>query len=167
MAHLEIDPDVHDYLRSNVRDFGETVSVVLRRLLNLPVPREPEPATHPINATQGGKTGMAEVAAALRTAIHRSATDRFLDILASAHKNDQIGFEKVLQVRGRRRMYFARSHADITRSGTSTHPRRIPDSDYWVMTNADTRQKCDMLRRALKLLGYSHDDIRAACDAVF
>ncbi len=170
MPIVDIELDVYDFLRKSVRDFRETESVVLRRLLNLPTPQarkpgSPSPPGSPPN--RPGGTPFAQFVADLRSKYHRSATDKFLAILRFAYEQDPPGFERVLQVGGRKRKYFARSRQEIERSGTSTHPRQIPGSDYWVMTNADTRQKGDMLREALKLLGYSDDDIRTADTAVF
>lgn len=46
--------------------------------------------------------------------------------------------------------------------GKSTHPRQIPNSPYWVMTNADTDQKKEMLSRALTVLGYDQDVVQRA-----
>jgi negative modulator of initiation of replication len=90
-----------------------------------------------------------------------------LSILGFAYKERPQAFEKVLEIGGRRRRYFGRSQQEIISSGRSTHPKKIPGAPFWVMTNADTRQKCDMLRQTLRVLGYSDDDIRAADNAVF
>ena len=167
MPLVEIEPDVYDFLRSKVRDFNESVSGVLRRELNLPAPNMAVP---PPVAAEGPPTcpptPLVQFIAGLRGQYRRTATARFLAILGFIHERDPKAFERVLQIGGRSRKYFGPSRQEIASSGTSTHPRQIPGSDYWVMTNADTSQKREMLRQALKLLGYSDDDTRAAGDAM-
>lgn len=175
MPLVEIEPDVYDFVRNNIRDFGETPSRVLRRLLNLPepkassgasaeVPKPPvptPPAPAPVSTTP-----MLQFVTDMRTGRYRTATAKFLAILAFAHKQDPGAFANVLRIDGRSRKYFGRSKEEITNSGTSTHPKQIPGTPYWVMTNADTSQKRDMLKQALRVMGYSADDIRAADSVV-
>ncbi|MBI3210142.1 MAG: hypothetical protein HYZ37_14750 [Candidatus Solibacter usitatus] len=95
-----------------------------------------------------------------------NSTDKYLLILGFVHKEKQGEFEKVLGVTGRRRRYFGCSSEEIDGSGTSTHPRLIPNSGYWAMTNADTNQKCEMLRKVLEVFGYSPAEIKAAVSAI-
>lgn len=96
----------------------------------------------------------------------RNATDRFLAILAFVHAQDPSAFEKVVGVGGSKRRYFGTTREEIARSGKSTHPQRIPDSEYWAMTNADTYQKRTILRQVLRLLSYSEGDVVAATTAL-
>ena len=77
----------------------------------------------------------------LKTIILKRPTDQFLKILGFVYNQDPAKFEKVLAVKGRRRRYFGHSREEIEKSGKSTHPRSIPGSGYWAMTNADTLQK--------------------------
>lgn len=169
---VDIEPDVYAFLRTRVRDFNETVSSVLRRELSLPTPSTPtgtKPSPAPTAADvapAAAPTPLAQFIGGLRGRYRRTATARFLAILGFIHEQDPKAFEKVLQIGGRTRKYFGRSRQDIAGAGTSTHPRQIPGCDYWVMTNADTNQKRDMLRQVLKLLGYVPDDVRAADDAL-
>ena len=176
---VEIDDDIYEFLRQNVRAFRETESTVLRRLLNLPNAKPPTllppPGARPsLGASPAGQppppvdhpSPLMRFVADLSFR-DRNATDKFLGILGFAYKEDPARFEKVIEIWGRSRKYFGRSREEIEKSGTSTHPRPIPGSEYWVMTNADTRQKCDMLKRALKVLGYSAEDIQAADNAIF
>ena len=170
MPMVEIDPDIYDFLRRSVRDFRETESAVLRRLLNLPVPRglaAAAPARAAQATLEGGETPLRRFVGEMQSKHFRSATDKFLAILEFVYQQDPKAFEKVLEIGGRRRKYFGRSRQEIVSSGTSTHPRQIPRAPYWVMTNADTRQKCEMLRLGLKTLGYSEEDARAADGAVY
>jgi negative modulator of initiation of replication len=167
MPTLEIESDVYEFLRMRA-DFGESPSAVLRRLHRLP-----NPPPHVGSAGSGLTSEPREVESPLAAFVRderfrlKSATDKYLGILGFAFTRNPILATKVLGIGGRRRSYFAKSREEIARSGKSTHPRPIPGTEYWAMTNADTRQKCQILRKALKVLGFSDEDIAHADRAVF
>lgn len=95
-------------------------------------------------------------------------TEKSLRLLSAAHhEKGEKEFAKLLDSGGRKRKYFARSAADIESSGTSTHPRPIPETNFWMMTNADTEQKKLILTQALKVLGYPSDEIQTVSKAMF
>jgi negative modulator of initiation of replication len=96
----------------------------------------------------------------------RSALERFLRILGFLHAQHLQDFEKVLQIRGRHRIYFGRSREDVDRSGKSVFPQQIPGSKYWVMTNSPTRQKREILTKVLRMLGYSPEVARRTAAAL-
>ena len=162
MQTVELDDDIYAHLLANVSQIGEDASSILRRLLKL--------QTHHIPAANGHATPASpssKLAEYLRSSAHlanRSATDRFLHILAFAHSDKADIFDRILQVSGRRRSYFARSQGEIAESGRSTNPQQIPGSTFWAMTNADTEQKKDILARVLKILGYAPAEVRAAVE---
>lgn len=174
LIEIKIDADVYDYLKSQVCGFRETESNVLRRLLNLPEQQTEEsskttraaiPTPQMSNGTSTTHVASnSPLASLLNNPSFRylNATDKYLFILGFAHKQDPTGFQRVLQLGGRRRKYFGRSQQEIEQSGKSTHPREISGTGYWAMTNADTQQKAEILRKALGVLGYSDEDIRAA-----
>ena len=58
-------------------------------------------------------------------------------------------------VRGRRRVYFAKVPEDIKRTGSSTMPKSIPGTPWYVATNTSTRLKQVIIRKVLSRLGYS------------
>lgn len=92
-------------------------------------------------------------------AMQRGAVGRFLLILAAIHRVHQDDFSAVCQIRGRDRLYFAKSEAELTASGSSTKPRQIPDSPYWVITNSNTTRKKMMLTEVASEMGYSAEEI--------
>jgi negative modulator of initiation of replication len=93
---------------------------------------------------------------------HHAAVDKMLHLLSAASKLKPDTFDKILLIQGRGRRYFARSEEEIASSGKSTQPRKIPNTDYWVMTNSPTPQKREMLERALDLMGFSSEAVKAA-----
>jgi len=92
-------------------------------------------------------------------AAQRGAVGRFLLILAALHRVHQSAFSAVCQIRGRDRLYFATSESALAESGSSTKPRQIPDSPYWVITNSNTTRKKMMLTEVASAMGYSKEDI--------
>ncbi|MCU7553850.1 replication initiation negative regulator SeqA [Alteromonas sp. ASW11-19] len=80
--------------------------------------------------------------------------DQFLFVLAQLHKQNPQAFGAVEQIRGKNRTYFATSKEALLNNGSSTNPKAIPDSPYWVVTNNNTAKKIAMLEQVLQKLGY-------------
>ena len=158
MTHsIEIDDEIYEYLLKQVRNFGETASDVLRRELGF--------QAQPIIDAGDNHRSSHELEDILeRPDIQRArgVVGKFLAILASVHEERKESFESILAIQGRDRKYFAKSRQEIEKSGNSTQPKQIPRSSYWVMTNTPTKQKVEMLRAALEVLGYSQSAITAA-----
>lgn len=159
MPRLDVEQDVYDHLLRNAERIGEDASSILRRLLGLDGKSAEEQA--------GDMAGDPDLASFLRSPemlARRSVTDRYLGLLGwlgSRHAGN--GFEeKALAIRGRQRVYFARSRDEIVASGKSTHPKSIPSLGLWAMTNADSSQKRDIARRLMETLGYDARDIESA-----
>ena len=91
-------------------------------------------------------------------AMQRGAVGRFLLILAALYRVHAEQFSVVSEIRGRDRLYFAKSKDELSASGSSTKPLQIPDSPFWVMTNSNTTRKKMMLTKASCALGYSDED---------
>ena len=80
--------------------------------------------------------------------------DQFLFILSAAHKLNADNFANVESIVGKNRTYFATSKEALLENGSSTNPKLIPDSPYWVVTNNNTAKKVNMLEQVLRTLGY-------------
>ncbi|MCV2883766.1 replication initiation negative regulator SeqA [Aestuariibacter sp. AA17] len=93
-----------------------------------------------------------------------SRVDVFLAILAGLYACNASQFDKVLNVKGRNRLYFANSKEKLLESGSSTNPKQIPGSQFWVVTNNNTAKKSSMLSQAAEALGYDEDDQRQLVD---
>ena len=91
-------------------------------------------------------------------AMQRGAVGRFLLILAALYRVHSENFSVVSEIRGRDRLYFAKSKDELSASGSSTKPLQIPDSPFWVMTNSNTTRKKMMLTKASLTLGYTNED---------
>jgi negative modulator of initiation of replication len=78
-----------------------------------------------------------------------------LSVLARVHKKD---FVKVLEIKGRNRLYFGTSAEALNEAGSSTNPKQIPNTNFWVITNSNTTRKKMMLTETAIKLGYSAED---------
>ncbi len=98
-------------------------------------------------------------------AMQRGAVGRFLLILAALYRAHPRQFTVVTEIKAKikpkkiQRLYFALSEEALTASGSSTKPKQIPESPFWVMTNSNTTRKKMMLTEAANLLGYSESDV--------
>ncbi|WP_334015046.1 replication initiation negative regulator SeqA [Alteromonas sp. S167] len=87
--------------------------------------------------------------------------DQFLFILSAAHKLNAENFSSVESIKGKNRTYFATSKEALLENGSSTNPKAIPDSPFWVVTNNNTAKKTNMLEQVLRNLGYQADVIES------
>ncbi len=176
MKNIEIDEELYQHIASNTQYIGESASSILRRLINLPDETASEAVAEPAPVAVEGQTSeTVETQKAATTtdvdgsvfnyinkeelAMQRGAVGRFLLILAALYRVHNQQFSAVCQIRGRDRLYFAASEAELAASGSSTKPRQIPDSPYWVITNSNTTRKKMMLTEVGRALGYNEQDI--------
>jgi negative modulator of initiation of replication len=98
-------------------------------------------------------------------AMQRGAVGRFLLILAALYRAHPDQFKIVTNIgpkvsaRKTKRLYFALSEEILTASGSSTKPKQVPQSPFWVITNSNTTRKKMMLTEAATLLGYAENDV--------
>ncbi|WP_105259216.1 MULTISPECIES: replication initiation negative regulator SeqA [unclassified Pseudoalteromonas] len=181
MKKIEIDDELYQYIASNTQSIGESASTILRRLLNLHnagADSVPAPAT-PVASTDKPSMATTETASPAPSApakeqasdqgsvfdilnkeelaMQKGVVGRFLFILAAFHRSHKGTFERVLNIKGRDRRYFATSKEELQASGSSLNPKNIDDSPYWVMTNSNTTRKKMMLHEVALELGYSKE----------
>lgn len=188
MKNIEIDEALYQHIASNTQYIGESASSILRRLLSFDETRqainpadelstvsaptqsiETKPATE--NVTQDelphevvAKTTIQDKSSVFdyinkeELAMQRGAVGRFLLILAALYRVHQQLFANVCDIRGRDRLYFANNEEALAESGSSTKPRQIPESPYWVITNSNTTRKKMMLTEVAISLGYSAEE---------
>ncbi len=182
MKSIEIDDDLYAFIAGQTKHIGENASDILRRLL-MPespapaaeaatpddLPAEPAVALSATAMPASADTGAdAPVPAAVTQAsgdileqvtegalaTFSKRVDQFLFVLAQLHKQHPQAFSAVEQIRGKNRTYFATSKEALLKNGSSTNPKAIPDSPYWVVTNNNTAKKIAMLEQVLQKLGY-------------
>lgn len=181
MKHIEIDEDLYQYLASQTQFIGESASSILRRLLSLPgaqtesVTKKSSEITKTFTVeekekpvekqnTSSSQANVFDVINKEELSMQRGVVGRFLLLLSALQRVHGEDFSVVLDIRGRDRLYFAQSEKELTESGSSTKPRQIPDSRYWVITNSNTTRKKMMMTEVAKALGYSDQQIEKIRD---
>lgn len=91
---------------------------------------------------------------------------RFMCALGWLSKKHGAEFAMVQHYTGRGRTYFARNPQTILDGGSSTAPKRIPESEFWVCTNLSNKIKGQILEGVMTILGYPPHERRAWAGAV-
>ncbi|MBA6289678.1 replication initiation negative regulator SeqA [Colwellia sp. MB3u-4] len=176
MKNIEIDEELYQHIASNTQYIGESASSILRRLINLPSQNNAEVvAAVKVEVVEQIVEAVVEEPVAdakvdvngsvfhyinrEELAMQRGAVGRFLLVLAALHRVHGQCFSVACQIRGRDRLYFAASEAELVASGSSTKPRQIPESPFWVITNSNTTRKKMMLTEVSRALGYNEQDV--------
>lgn len=164
MKTIEIDEALYQYIASNTQYIGESASSILRRLLDfdkdkLLVAEQPQAVEQEseniVSKPVDVEGSVFDYINKEELAMQRGAVGRFLLILAALYRVHADTFSSVCDIRGRDRLYFANNEAALAESGSSTKPRQIPDSPYWVITNSNTTRKKMMLTEVANALGYN------------
>ncbi|GAA5142571.1 replication initiation negative regulator SeqA [Thalassotalea piscium] len=181
MKNIEVDEELYQYIVTHTQEIGESASSILRRLLKLSesnvalTTKDAQTSPDGSHNDEGSrqeeipdvsvaKGSIFNIINREELAMQRGAVGRFLIILAALHRVHSNQFDKVCDIRGRNRLYFATSETELEQSGSSTKPRQIPDSNFWVITNSNTTRKKMMLTEVAKEMGYSNDDVEAIRD---
>lgn len=167
MKKIEIDDELYQYIASNTQSIGESASQILRRLLQLdtelpekavtetqeeaPEAAQPEQKEHKCD-------NVFNILNKEELAMQKGVVGRFLFILSALHRTHKGIFNRVLDIKGRDRIYFATNKEDLIASGSSTNPKNIMDSGYWVMTNSNTTRKKMMVHEVAISLGCSEEE---------
>ncbi|KZN45209.1 replication initiation negative regulator SeqA [Pseudoalteromonas luteoviolacea] len=180
MKTIEIDDELYQYIASNTQSIGESASQILRRLLELepvqgasaavqtevsqvePVPVESKTEVKPEPVKESAN--VFNILNKEELAMQKGVVGRFLFILAAFHRTHKAQFKKVLEIKGRDRIYFAMSKEALLESGSSMNPKNITDSEYWVMTNSNTTRKKMMLHEVALILGYTEQQAETVRD---
>jgi len=154
MKMIAVEPDVCEYVLNEVAMSGESPTDFLRRRLGI--------------RTKAGPSSM--TATSLLDDVFRSAefrhakgvVGRFLVLLGWLYRKHQEDFAKVESIKGRGRLYFAKSARQLHEAGKSVNPKQIPGSPFWVITTSPTDLKQDTIGSVMKVLGYTQPEILRA-----
>ncbi|MDX1537936.1 replication initiation negative regulator SeqA [Arsukibacterium sp.] len=171
MKTIEIEDDLYHYIAAQTRQIGESASDILRRLLlgeqqisqttvdsSAPVAAGSALADNAVARENNNPGSVFDLVSRQDLQAESSVVGRFLyllSVLARVHKKQ---FGKVLEIKGRNRLYFATSAEALSEAGSSTNPKQIPNTGYWVITNSNTTRKKMMLTETAIKLGYSEQD---------
>ena len=97
---------------------------------------------------------------------YRSAIHRMLCLMGWLASEKGMSFERIEEISGRKRRYFARSKAEIEGSGKSVAPKQIPGTEYWMATNLSNEVKAAILKRVLEVFDFPATERREWIKAV-
>ena len=164
MKTIEIDDELYQYIAGQTQRIGESASDILRRLLlgdndvGLEQLAEPAVVEPVVNSNIFDLINRQDLQA------ESSVVGRFLFILSTLARAHKKQFAKVLEIKGRKRLYFGHSAEELSEAGSSTNPKLIPNTDFWVITNSNTTRKKMMLTETALKLGYSEQDVERIRD---
>lgn len=91
---------------------------------------------------------------------------KFIQILSVLYSENPTEFEAATDIKGRKRIYFAKSEKELLSSGSTTKPRKIENTPYWVITNTNTGRKRNMITQLMAEMGYPHALIDAVSQSI-
>ena len=161
MKTINVASDVYDYLLEQVATRDRSVSDLLREKLGVPATLKSSP-----RSSAEPKTDLDELFNSTEFRYAKGVVGRFLVLLAWLYRRHKADFDKVEAIKGRGRLYFAKSSRALHEAGRSVNPKQIPGSPFWVITTSPTELKQQMIRAAMFAFGYRTDDITRAESAI-
>jgi len=96
----------------------------------------------------------------------KGVVGRFLVMLSWLHERHRDQFAVVVNIKGRGRLYFAKSPEPLHENGRSVNPKQIPGTDWWVITTSPTILKQEMLSKVMEAFKYTRPEIVRAQSAI-
>jgi len=91
---------------------------------------------------------------------------KFIQILSVLYAENPKEFDSATDIKGRKRIYFAKSESELLSAGSTTKPRHIEHTPYWVITNTNTGRKRNIVTQLMAEMGYTHALIDAVSQSI-
>ncbi|MGY3928647.1 replication initiation negative regulator SeqA [Aeromonas simiae] len=168
MKTIELDDDLYLYIASQTRHIGESASDILRRLLGQSAPvTAPGPATAPEKvAPRVQQEGIVALLESGELAQEERSIQRFMLVLGTLYQEDAAAFTQATEIKGRKRMYFSRDPDALRASGSTTKPKPVPGTPFWVITNTNTSRKQNIVAQLMSSMGYDEALVAQVCAAI-
>ncbi|GAA5187297.1 replication initiation negative regulator SeqA [Ferrimonas gelatinilytica] len=180
MKYIEIDDELYRHIARNTQHIGESASDILRRMLGLEQSASTQAAPVTISQPSLERPAVEQPAeqestpVAVRSSMaeagvfeellddpmlnqQKGAVGRFLYLLDCLYRQHPSAFNRVLEIRGRDRLYFSTDREALLEASKTANPKQIGDSPYWVTANNNTRKKQAILDEVLVQLGCPGD----------
>lgn len=175
MKTIEVDEDLYRYIASQTQHIGESASDILRRLLKVDGEQQTAPivqvASEPVEQPQGivvskdaGRVNGVDSIKEMRSLLIsdefaglKKAIDRFMLVLSTLYTLNPADFSEAMQVKGRKRVYFAENEQTLLEGGKTTKPKAIPNTPFWVITNNNTSRKRQMVEQLMVRMSFPAD----------
>ncbi|AXV18823.1 replication initiation negative regulator SeqA [Aeromonas veronii] len=169
MKTIELDDDLYFYIASQTRHIGESASDILRRLLEQPV-NQGVPVAEPVAVAQPSAVATQQGLQALLDSGELQKEDksinRFMLVLSTLYRDNPEGFTQATEIKGRKRVYFSQDPEALRASGSTTKPKPVPETPFWVITNTNTSRKQNMVAQLMASMGYGEEVIAQVCGAI-
>ena len=162
MKTIELDDDLYFYIASQTRHIGESASDILRRLLEQPA-HQGVPVAEPVAVAQPSAVATQQGLQALLDSgelqKEEKSINRFMLVLSTLYRDNPEGFTQATEIKGRKRVY-------LRASGSTTKPKPVPETPFWVITNTNTSRKQNMVAQLMASMGYGEEVIAQVCGAI-
>lgn len=169
MKTIELDDDLYFYIASQTRHIGESASDILRRLLEQPA-NQAAPVAEPVMTAQphavADAMGLEALLDSGELQKEEKSINRFMQVLSTLYRDDPVGFTQATEIKGRKRVYFSRDPDALRASGSTTKPKPVPETPFWVITNTNTSRKQNMVAQLMTSMGYGDEVIARVCGAI-
>ncbi|MFB2846415.1 replication initiation negative regulator SeqA [Aeromonas veronii] len=169
MKTIELDDDLYFYIASQTRHIGESASDILRRLLEQPA-HQRVPVTEPVAVAQPSTVATRQGLQALLDSgelqKEEKSINRFMQVLSTLYRDNPEGFTQATEIKGRKRVYFSQDPEALRASGSTTKPKPVPETPFWVITNTNTSRKQNMVAQLMASMGYGEEVIAQVCGAI-
>ncbi|MCF3096759.1 replication initiation negative regulator SeqA [Aeromonas australiensis] len=169
MKTIELDDDLYFYIASQTRHIGESASDILRRLLEQPA-HQRVPVAEPVAVAQPSAVATQQGLQALLDSgelqKEEKSINRFMLVLSTLYRDNPEGFTQATEIKGRKRVYFSQDPEALRASGSTTKPKPVPDTPFWVITNTNTSRKQNMVAQLMASMGYGEEVIAQVCGAI-
>ena len=168
MKTLELDDDLYFFIASQTRHIGESASDILRRLLEQPVKAGTTVPAAPVVQPQSLADAMGLEALLDSDELQKEekSINRFMLVLSTLYRDNPDSFTQATEIKGRKRVYFSRDPEALRASGSTTKPKQVPDTPFWVITNTNTSRKQNMVAQLMASMGYDEALTARVCGAV-
>ena len=168
MKTIELDDDLYFYIASQTRHIGESASDILRPLLEQPVKAGTTVPAAPVVQPQSLADAMGLEALLDSDELQKEekSINRFMLVLSTLYRDNPDSFTQATEIKGRKRVYFSRDPEALRASGSTTKPKQVPDTPFWVITNTNTSRKQNMVAQLMASMGYDEALTARVCGAV-
>ena len=168
MKTIELDDDLYFFIASQTRHIGESASDILRRLLEQPVKSGTTVPTAPVVQPQplADAMGLEALLDSDELQKEEKSINRFMLVLSTLYRDNPDSFTQATEIKGRKRVYFSRDPEALRASGSTTKPKQVPDTPFWVITNTNTSRKQNMVAQLMASMGYDEALTARVCGAV-
>lgn len=166
MKTIELDDDLYFYIASQTRHIGESASDILRRLLGQSTVQSALPAVSDSAPVSVAPKGLQALLDSGELEKEELSIQRFMMVLEALYAGDPATFTQAAEIKGRKRVYFARDPEALRASGSTTKPKPVPNTPFWVISNTNTSRKRNIVALLMQNMGYDEALTAQVCASI-